>query len=54
MPKENSKNLLAGPDNEQWVVEAHEGTKNRFFRSGNASGDGWAILLLDTEEKPAH
>jgi hypothetical protein len=28
MPKENPKNLLAGPDNEQWVVEAHQATKN--------------------------
>jgi hypothetical protein len=30
MPKENTKNLLAGPDNEQWVVEAHGATKNGF------------------------
>jgi hypothetical protein len=29
MPKENTKNLLAGPDNER-VVEVHEATKNRF------------------------
>jgi hypothetical protein len=30
MPKENPKNLLPGPDNEQGAVEAHEATKNRF------------------------
>jgi hypothetical protein len=30
MPKENIKHFLAGPDNEQWVVEAHEATMNRF------------------------
>jgi hypothetical protein len=29
MPKENTTNLLAGPDNKR-VVEAHEATKNRF------------------------
>ena len=30
MPKENIKNFLAGPDNEQWTVEAHKATKNKF------------------------
>jgi hypothetical protein len=30
MPKENTKNFLAEPDNEQWVVEAYKATKNRF------------------------
>ena len=30
MPTENIKNFLAGPDNEQWAVEAHEATKNKF------------------------
>jgi hypothetical protein len=30
MPKENTKNFLAGPDKEQWVEEAYEATKNRF------------------------
>jgi hypothetical protein len=30
MPKENTKNLLARPDNEQSVVEVHKATWNRF------------------------
>ena len=30
MPKENITNFMAGPDNEQWAVEAHEATKNKF------------------------
>jgi hypothetical protein len=28
MPKKNTKNLLVGQDKEQWVVEAHQATKN--------------------------
>jgi hypothetical protein len=30
MPEKNTKNFLAGPDNEQWIVEAYEASKNRF------------------------
>jgi hypothetical protein len=29
MPKENTRNFLAKPDNAQWAVEAHKATKNR-------------------------
>jgi hypothetical protein len=29
MPKKNTKNLLAGPDNEKWAVKVHEAANNR-------------------------